>query len=356
MVELARLLEELLVPLLASLAAGIAVALAFVVAQRLVLSARAWRLGRIRERYLSVLRTATAVDGDEARRALAILRGVPRRHRRVVADALLEPLRVVQGTTVDRARAVAAELGLLAEWHRGLAQWSWPVRARSALAVGLLRDAGSVPALIELLDDAHEEVRAAAVDALGLIGDVAAVTALLPRIGQQSRHQQARLVEALRRIGPAVTESIVGLGTTESTERQLIAEVLALVGGMGARETLLAWTADAEPGVRAAAWRAIGVTGMDDRAAYHALRALGDADPRVRAHAAQALGRTGRADFAPYLAHHLDDEWEVAAQGARALSRLGEAGLGALRQREASGTGGHGLELARHFLWEQARP
>lgn len=356
MVELARLLKELLVPALAALAAGIIVALAYVVAQRAVLFVRRWRLKRIRARYVPALRTATAGDGPEAREAVSILRAAPRRHRRAVADALLEPLRVVQGRTVDRARSIAADLGLLADWRRGLGQGSWSTRARAALAVGQLRDAESVPALIALLDNPHEEARAAAVDALGLIGDVAAVAALLPRIGQQSRHQQARLVEALRRIGPAVTDSIIGLGTTDSTERRLIAEVLAMVGGMGARETLLNWTADAEPTVRAAAWRAMGVTGMDDRAAYHALRALGDGDSRVRAHAAQALGRTGRTDFAPYLAQHLDDEWEVAAHGARALSRLGEPGLAALRQREASGTGGHGLELARHFIWEQARP
>lgn len=356
MVDLARLLKELLVPVLACLAAAILVALVFVVAQRLALSVGRSRRARVRARYLPALRAATAGDGADARHALSTLRGAPKRHRRLVAEALLEPLRIVRGTTVDRARAVATELGLVAEWRRGLVHRWWPVRARAALALGLLRDAGAVPDLVTRLDDPHEEVRAAAVDALGLIGDVAAVAALLPRIGQQSRHQQARLVEALRRIGPAVTDSIIDLGTTDSRERQLIAEVLALVGGMGARETLLGWTTDAEPAVRAAAWRAMGLTGMDDRAAYHALRALGDADSRVRAHAAQALGRTGRADFAPYLAQHLDDEWEVAAQGARALSRLGEAGLEALRQREVSGTGGHGLELARHFIWEQARP
>jgi hypothetical protein len=355
MVELARILEDVLVPALAALAAAVLVSLTYVVAQRTVLSARRWRVNRIRARYVPALQTATAGDGDASHEAVSILRAAPRRHRRLIGEALLEPLRVVQGSTVDRARSIAIELGLLADWRRGLVHGSWPSRARAATAVGKLRDAESVPALIALLDNPHEEVRAAAVDALGLIGDVAAVAALLPRIGEQSRHQQARLVEALRRIGPAVTDSIIGLGTTVSAERRLIAEVLAMVGGMGARETLLDWTADAEPAVRAAAWRAVGVTGMDDRAAYHALRALGDADPRVRAHAAQALGRTGRADFAPYLAQHLDDEWEAAAQGARALSRLGEPGLAALRRRESSGTGGHGLELARHFIWEQAR-
>jgi HEAT repeat protein len=262
----------------------------------------------------------------------------------------------VQGTTVDRARAAAERLGLLTEWRRRLTGSRWPARARAALALGLVRDHDSVPALVALLDGRHDEVRAAAVDALGLIGDVAALRALLPRIGQQSRHQQARLIEALRRIGPAVTASIVDLDIREPAERRLVAEVLALVGGTGARETLLHWTSDPEPYVRAAAWRAVGVTGMDDRVAYHALRAMSDPDPRVRAHAVQAVGRTGRSDFVPYLAQHLDDEWEVAAQGARALSGLGEAGLAALRSREALGTGGHGFELARHFLWERVRP
>jgi HEAT repeat protein len=356
MVELARLLRDILVPALLLASAGIVLALAFVIAQRLVLKVAAWRLSRIRARYVPALRMALA-EGDGAfAAAVTLLRQAPRRHRRFIAEALLEPLRVVQGTTVDRARAVANDLGLLDDWRRGLGHGGWATRARAALAVGLVRDAESVPALVTLLDSAHEEVRAAAVDALGLIGDVAAVQALLPRIGQQSRHQQARLVEALRRIGPAVTESIVRLDVRDPGERRLVAEVLALVGGTGARATLLVWTADPEPTVRATAWRAIGVTGMDDRVAYHALRAMTDPDARVRAHAAQALGRTGRTDFVPYLAQHLDDEWEVAAQGARALSRLGESGLSALRAREVSGTGGHGLELARHFLWERARP
>ena len=223
------------------------------------------------------------------------------------------------------------------------------------MALGLVRDREAVPALVRVLDDPHDEIRAAAVDALGSIGDVAAVQALLARIGEQSRHQQARLVEALRRIGPAVTASVVTLGAEAPGERRMIAEILALVGGTGARVTLMEWTGDADALVRAASWRAIGMIGMDERAAYHALRALSDQDPRVRAQAAQALGRTGRLDFVPYLQSHLDDEWEVAAQGARALARLGDEGRAALQAREDSGAGGHGLELAKHFLWEQRR-
>jgi hypothetical protein len=351
MVEFARLFKDILVPVLVVLSAGIASALTFMIVQRGVLKARRWWHMRVRSRYLPALRVVLAGDTPEAGAAMRLLRAAPRQHRRVVAEALLEPLRVVQGTAVDRARIIAAELGLLDEWRQTLTQGPWPGRARAALALGLVRDPSAVPALVTLLEHEHEEIRAAAVDALGLIGDVTAVAALLPHIGQQARHQQARLVEALRRIGPAVSQFIVEFGMRDSSQRRLIAELLAMVGGLGARETLLEWTGDGDPTVRAAAWRALGVTGMDDRAAYHALRAMTDPDPRV-----QALGRTGRTDFAAYLAEHLDDEWEVAAQGARALSRLGEPGLAALRAREASGAGGHGLELARHFMWEQARP
>ena len=356
MVLFAERLRDALVPLLLLLAAAIAVLLAVVVLQRLVRDWRAWRQARDRARLAPLVRDALEGTGPEREQAMARLRTASRRHRAVVADALVEPLRVVRGASVARARVVARELGLLEAWRARLTRGSWAARSKAALALGLVRDAEAVPALVGLLDDASDQVRAAAVDALGTIGDAAAVEALLGRLGQQSRHQQARLVEALRRIGPSVTGSIVARGAKDPEERILIAEVLALVGGAGARAPLLEWTSDDDARVRAAAWRAVGAIGVGDRAAYHALRALGDSDPRVRAHAAQALGRTGRADVVPYLASHLDDEWEVAAQGARALAWLGEPGLAALRAREASGAGGHGLELARHFLWERERP
>ena len=82
-----------------------------------------------------------------------------------------------------------------------------------------------------------------------------------------------------------MTDAIVQHQATAAADRRLIAEILALVGGTSARSTLLQWSQDEDAAVRAAAWRAIGTTGMDDRVSYHALRALSDPDPRVRAHA-----------------------------------------------------------------------
>ena len=101
-------------------------------------------------------------------------------------------------------------------------------------------------------------------------------------------------------------------------------------------------------------WNALGTIGLTERAFYHAVKALNADEPPVRAAAARALARSGREDAVPQLAGKLDDEWEVAAQSARALSRLGAAGQAALQRRIDSGAGlGH--DLARQVLWESGR-
>ena len=107
--------------------------------------------------------------------------------------------------------------------------------------------------------------------------------------------------------------------------------------------------------MRAASLQALGSLGLDDRAYYYVLRALGDTSEAVRAMAARALGRSRRADAAPYLAQHLGDEWLVAAHAATALRMLGAAGERELSARqEAPGLAG---VLARQMLWERrSRP
>ena len=134
-----------------------------------------------------------------------------------------------------------------------------------------------------------------------------------------------------------------------------MATLLSFVGGAAARDPLLQWTAAEPAPTRAAAWRALSAIGLDERAFYHALKALGDDDAAVRSAAARALARTGRSDAAPHLAGHLDDEWEVAAQSARALLRLGPDGHAALAARVRRGAGlGH--DLAQQVLWEGGQP
>jgi hypothetical protein len=97
--------------------------------------------------------------------------------------------------------------------------------------------------------------------------------------------------------------------------------------------------------------QAIGSLGLDDRAYYYTLRALGDDSAAVRAMAARALGRSRREEAAAYLGGHLEDEWQVAAHAATALRMLGVSGERELLAREdAPGLAG---VLARQMLWER---
>ena len=101
--------------------------------------------------------------------------------------------------------------------------------------------------------------------------------------------------------------------------------------------------------------QALGSLGLDDRAYYYVLRALGDTSDAVRAMAARALGRSRRLGAAPYLAQHLGDEWLVAAHAATSLRMLGPAGERELAARQERARP-HRV-LARQMLWERrSRP
>ena len=175
------------------------------------------------------------------------------------------------------------------------------------------------------LDEPHEEVRAAAVDALGRIGDPACGPILLARLRDESRHQRARVVEAIRSLGPSMMPILLEHARTHADDTAMTIDILGVVGGTAAIDSLLEWSGSPQPAVRAAALRAIGSIGLDDRSYFYALRGLDDEDADVRGMAARGLGRSGRQSAVPYLAAHLDDAWLVAAHCASGLRRLGSA-------------------------------
>jgi HEAT repeat protein len=173
---------------------------------------------------------------------------------------------------------------------------------------------------------------------------------LLARLPDESRHQRTRLVEALRRQGPEVVGGLLEYIRSYPQDTALAIDVLGLTGATGALEHLLSWTSSGDRTVRAAALRAIGSIGLDDRSFYYALRGLDDDDAEVRGMAARALGRSGRRAAVRYLAVHMGDDWVVAAQAATGLRRLGREGAAALRDH-ADDAGQAGV-LARQMLWE----
>jgi HEAT repeat protein len=289
---------------------------------------------------------AATLTGDE--QALAQLVSSPRRHRGVVSSLLLEPLRVTAGTTTARALAAARALGLATRWQAQLTDRRWWIRAEAARALGLVKCPDVVSQLTDALDDPCDEVRASAVESLGLLADPQAIPQLIARLGDQSRHQRVRLVHALQQFGPHAVAPLLERGQAQVAERAAVAEILGAIGAAAALDRLLEWSVEDKAEVRAAVWQALGTIGVDDRAYYHALRALNDSSGQVRAAAAWALGRSGRQDAAAYLAGRLNDEWIVAAQTARALRALGPAGRRELEEAVAT----RGSELARQMLWE----
>ncbi len=294
---------------------------------------------------------ASPSTGEPAAEALSQLVRAPGRHRAIVGALLIAPLRVAAGSLVDAARDAATSIGLVEGWLADLQAHAWWRRSEAARALGLLEVASAVRALMDRLNDEHEEVRAASVEALGRIGDLSAVPALLGALPDASRHQRARVVEALRELGPMVTPALIAHARVKPGDLAMVAQIVGFTGAAAAVDDLLAWSAHADPRVRKAALQAIGSLGLDDRAYYYTLRALGDDSAEVRAMAARALGRARREDAAAYLSAHLTDEWVVAAHAATALQMLGEAGTRELLAHERD----EGLSgvLARQMLWER---
>lgn len=340
--------RDVLVPFLIAGGALLVVLFAVLIVQRLV---RAYMVARRRDlvaRYRPAIEAALNADRVPADfpRALAT------RHRDIAGELVLATLRIVRGPQTVRAQALAEHLELSALWRGDLKARRWWHRSEAALALGLLRDRKSVRDLIPMLDDDNEQVRAAVIDALGQIGDALAVPALLARMGDPTRHERARVIQSLRAFGTKTTPLLVEHGRAYPRDRALVATVLSHVGGAAAAAELLEWSGADDAATRAAAWTALATIGLDDRAFYHAIKALDAAEPPVRAAAARALARCGRTDASPYLAAHLDDaEWEVAAQSARALARLGKDGHDALTARAAAAAG-LGQDLAKQVLWE----
>lgn len=348
LLTIAERFRDLLVPFLAAGAGVLVLLLMILVGQRLIRAAAEARRQTLIERYRPLVTAALSSESPEAIDAAA---AIPGRHRPIVARIVLRRLRLVRGSQNDRARAISEQLYLNESWREQLRSRLWWRRSEAALALGLVRDFQSVPLLTPLLDDDHEQVRAAAIDALGQIGDRDAIAPLLARLGDPTRHERARLVQALRAFGEDATRALVAHGEGAEQDRAIVATVLSFVGGTGAAEALLRWSSAPDADVRAAVWSALGAIGLDERTFYHALKALNADEAPVRAAAARALARSGRSDATLQLAGRLDDEWEVAAQSARALARLGPEGLAALQRRVDRGDG-LGRDLARQVLWE----
>lgn len=162
------------------------------------------------------------------------------------------------------------------------------------------------------------------------IHDPAVGAVFLDRLasGTEPPEVRAALVEALPRTGVEYLAPLSALMTEDSDPvvRTAIVAAMRRAEGGDAVSVLRLGLEDRDAAVRAEASRVAGT--RDDAAILTAelTAVLGDADPRVRAAAARSIGLLGSSDAADAMADLLDDDdAEVRLQALRGLERIDPA-------------------------------
>ncbi len=268
-----------------------------------------------------------------------------RRAARVAAKALLDP-RHPDGRAVEplehALRKAAKDRNEQAELLDLLGQTGSPRAARALLpyagpsddvslrshalgALGLLGEAGQVPALLAALDDDSGAVRLAAALSLGRLTLPGRSQALLDRLDRSSEQERPLLLFALGgsvsiERDPRVAERLEGLlGRARDAERDGVIELFGRMPTPDAAQRLARLSAGSAAD-RAKFAEALAAH-PDERARLGPL--LRDPSKAVRANAAWSLGEVGAVTDRPALQAALaDSDVAVAGNALQALARI----------------------------------
>jgi HEAT repeat protein len=229
---------------------------------------------------------------------------------------------------------------------RQLRSRSAPRRGRAVVLVGLLGDDGACSAVAGLLADESPDVRLAAASALERIGGSGGAEALIDALAT-GLLEPARVIERIAH-RDAVKALLPHRERFGTPARAALWRAAGLARCEDAVPVLRIVSREGEDEERISAVRALGE--MRAPAAEDLLAALQDPLWQVRAQAATALGRLGDAAAVPDLEHAMADRsWWVRTNAAVALGELGEEGAAAL-ERVAAGHDPYAAERAREAL------
>jgi HEAT repeat protein len=185
---------------------------------------------------------------------------------------------------------------------RILAEDSDPqLRRWATLALGLMGDLKSVPALASAMNDTDKAVRREAASALGRIGTAHVVVPLAAALRDQDKRVRDRAVAALGRAGrPAIRPLICGLSDPDVLVRRASSAALVRIGQQAISPLTTAMSQDGHKAERIGAIETLGRIG-DGRTVPSMVVALMDPDSDIRDAAAQALVRTGQPAVAPLV-------------------------------------------------------
>jgi HEAT repeat protein len=218
-----------------------------------------------------------------------------------------------------KSSSVPRLIGLLSDAHDD-------IRMQAAATLGEIHDMNAVPPLLEALGDGNCEVRKKIVVTLGILGDTRAVPLLLERMKEQKCDIREEAAQALEKV-PSVPEGplIEALSEKNQFVREGAAMVLARRSFQGAVDPLIAALADESSKVRARAAHALGKA-ADARAVKPLINALKDTDQAVREEAARALGALRTREATDALVETLEDKKNNRYVREEAASALGETG------------------------------
>jgi HEAT repeat protein len=304
-------------------------------------------LRRLARQYGPLIERALHDDAE----ALDALVRSPSRYRIEIARLMISPLVDDRSPArIAATRDIFRALSLVPAADRLLRSRRWWRRTLALRALGLVQFAERAPELVAALDDPNLDVRNAALDALADLRDPATLDAIVVRLHDSSL-QRGRRAAALAAFGHDCEGFLLDLARVDAAHRLNYARALAICGTARSRSVLCDWTADTREDVRAAAFEALGRTGLDDRAAALAVAALDSRDVNERAMAAAALhGWRGAGGTPARLAAHLGDAWPVAVRAASTLRSMGADGHAAL-ETHASRADQAGV-LSRQALWK----
>jgi len=259
----------------------------------------------------------------------AELRAFRRRYPREVEQCLSELLLRVRGVASVRLTSLTAELGLVNSWKRQARSRLVSKRRDAITRLGLLAGDAARDALVQALDDPHDEVKLEASRALISAGGMAEVAAVFRTALRDSLLVRAILTEALRPYAPLLCESAVPdalAGKDARTVRIALEIVRAWRKSMplAGVQPLIRHTDGA---VRAAALAIVPQLASPRELEPDLLECLADEEESVRAAAAGAAGEMRLASALPALEaclHRGGPDATISA--AYAIARIGEQG------------------------------
>lgn len=278
----------------------------------------------------------------------ADLRSFHRLPRRLREELIVEIMRNLAGASRRRARALAAESGLIDRAEEQCTSRFWWRRLEGVRVLTLLEAGEEV--VPRLFRDADVEIRTQAAEWAAFHPSEENVHELVSLLADPEPLFRFTVQDSLLRIGLPAAEPLRGY--LESHTGTAAASALVVAIGMpGPRfhGPALTLRTDSEPVVRARAACLLGsIGGAGAESAL--LELLQDDDSWPRAAAAQALGLLGVHRAVPALAELLTDSaWIVRREAALALKALGSPGLLFLR-RSLRSPDRFAADIAQHVL------